>query len=354
MDQLKKDYPWTSSPLIACGPMRLIALAPLATEVSKAGGIGFVGAGSDVSTLEATLEQVKTIQAKDSLLSQHTSTLPVGVGFLLWAGDKLLHAALPVLEKYRPAAVWFFAPKTNEDLVNWTNEVRRVTEGKTKIWIQIGTVANAVEVTRTCSPDVLVVQGQDAGGHGLHKAAGITTLFPEVDDALTSLSRDEGIAKPALVAAGGILESRSAAAALTLGAAGLVMGTRYLATPEANIAGGYREAVLAASDGGQHTERTKLYDQLRGTTDWPQEYGGRGVLNESYHDAKKGLSFEENKKLHDEELKKGDVGWGPKGRVTTYAGTGVGLAREVKGAAEVTREVREGARRVVREAMARL
>jgi nitronate monooxygenase len=66
-------------------------------------------------------------------------------------------------------------------------------------------------------------------------------------------------------------------------------------------------------------------------------------LNESWHDAAKGMSFEENKKLHDEALKKGNDGWGENARLTTYAGTGVGLVRDIKPAAEVTRDVREHA-----------
>jgi len=122
-----------------------------------------------------------------------------------------------------------------------------------------------------------------------------------------------------------------------------VMGTRYLACPESNMAKGYQDAVLNASDGGVNTARGKLYDSLRGTTDWPTRYGGRSVLNDSWYDAAKGMSFEENKKLHDEALKKGNDGWGANARLTTYAGTGVGLVRDVKPAANVTREVRENA-----------
>ena len=331
--------------------MRLISLASFAVEISKAGGLGFVGAGNDATNigpgdLASVLEEVKNQCANVPKLNSIKDALPVGVGFLCWGGEKLLQDALPALETYVPAAVWLFAPNNNDELVRFTTEIRRVTQGKSKIWIQVGSVANAVEVTRTCKPDVLVVQGSDAGGHGFHKAAGLIPLFPEVDDAVTILGTEEGIEKPGLVASGGILESRTAAAALALGASGVVMGTRYLAAPEANIMHGYRSHVLASGDGGQRTERTKLYDQLRGTTDWPAEYGGRGVLNHSYHDHAKGLSFEENKRLHDEALKKGDAGWGEKGRLTTYAGTGVGLVTKQQSAEEITKEVRDGVRKI--------
>ena len=338
--------------------MRLIALADFAVTISKAGGLGFVGAGNDATNLgrgdlASVLEEVKKQCASISALRDVKDVLPVGVGFLCWGGEKLLQDALPALEKYVPAAVWLFAPQNNEQLVRFTKETRRVTQGKTKVWIQVGSVANAIEVTRTCQPDVLVVQGHDAGGHGLHNAAGLIPLFPEVDDAVTTLCTKEGIKKPALVTAGGILESRTAAAALALGASGVVMGTRYLAAPEAKIMQGYRSDVLASSDGGQRTERTKLYDQLRETTDWPPQYGGRGVLNHSYYDHAKGMSFEENKRLHDEALKKGDAGWGENARLTTYAGTGVGLATRMQGAAEITEEVREGAKKILAGAAAK-
>ncbi|KAK3111674.1 hypothetical protein LTR53_012842 [Teratosphaeriaceae sp. CCFEE 6253] len=353
-DDLRQHYPWIKSPLVACGPMRLIALSKLATEVSKAGGLGFIGVGSDASIMEAELEKAKQQAAESATLRDHTDVLPVGVGFLLWAGDKLLDQALPLLEKYKPAAVWLFAATEPDQLVRWTESTRRVTASKTKIWVQVGTVADAVDVTKSCQPDVLVVQGTDAGGHGLEKCAGLISLLPEVDDAVTTLCQEQHLSKPFLVAAGGITDGRGAAAALTLGASGITMGTRYLASPEANLAKGYQDAVLSASDGGVTTARGKLYDTLRGTTDWPLRYGGRGVLNASHRDAARGMGVEENKRLYDEAVAKGDAGWGPDARLTTYAGTGVGLVKEVKGAAEITEEVREDAKRSLKRAASRI
>lgn len=350
MDQLKRDYPWTKAPLVSCGPMRLIALADLAAEVSRAGGLGFIGAGSDVSTMEAEFEKVKQLQASAQVLREVTDVLPVGVGFLLWAGEKLLLEALPLIVKYKPAAVWLFAPNELDQFTQWTKEIRKATGGKTKIWIQIGTVAEAVEVTKACHPDVLVVQGQDAGGHGLQTAAGLVPLLPEVDDAVTAACATHKVEKPVLTASGGIMDGRGAAAAIALGAAGVSLGTRYLVAPESKIAKGYRDAVIAASDGGVNTKRGKLYDHLRGTRDWPERYGGRSVLNDTWYDNEKGMSLEENQKLHDEAVKKGDEGWGDHGRLTTYAGAGVGLATGIKSAARITEEVREDAKRVLKQA----
>jgi nitronate monooxygenase len=350
MDQLHSEYPWITTPLVAGAPMRLIALSKLACEVSNAGGLGFIGAGSDASTLEHELQQSKQLLKVEST----NGMLPVGVGFLLWAGDKLLQDALPILQRHMPAAVWLFADEHPDQLAIWTKECRRVTSNKTKIWIQIGTVADALQAMRACRPDVLVVQGSDAGGHGLEKCAGLVSLLPEVEDAVSSYCQETNISKPTLIAAGGIMDGRGVAASIALGASGVVMGTRYLACPESNMAKGYQDAVLKASDGGVNTARGKLYDRLRGTTDWPARYGGRSVLNESWHDAAKGMSFEENKKLHDEAIKKGDEGWGENARLTTYAGTGVGLVEDVKPAAEVTKEVREHAVRIMKRMKWRL
>lgn len=155
MGDLQRDYPWIHMPLVVGAPMRLIALSKLACEISNAGGLGFIGAGSDISNLDDELKQSKlalNVQGKEDVL-------PVGVGFLLWAGDQLLKDSLPILERQVPAAIWLFAPNHSEQLVHWTNECRRVTNNKTKIWIQIGTVSEAVQAVKDCKPDVLVVQG---------------------------------------------------------------------------------------------------------------------------------------------------------------------------------------------------
>lgn len=209
---------------------------------------------------------------------------------------------------------------------------------------------------------MLVVQGTDAGGHGLAQGASLMTLLPEVRDLLEEemagrsgggVANEEGGAEggggkaktePVLVAAGGICEGRSAGAALVLGGAGLVMGTRFLAAREAVVSKGYREEVLRASDGGQTTVRTKVYDECRGTTGWAETHNARGVVNRTVVDARAGMSSEENKRLYEVEMGKGDEGWGVEGRMTTYAGSGVGLVKEIKSAGEIVDEVREGAR----------
>ena len=319
--------------------MRLIALAPLAVAVSQAGGLGFIGAGSDLTDLTNQLEHAKAL-----LFENHTQSevLPIGVGFINWGAD--VHLALDILANNIPAVAWFFAPERNQDLIRWSTGVRNVTRGRTKIWIQIGTVAEAVEVANLCNPDVLVVQGIDAGGHGLERGAGIITLLPEVADAMQAI----GKSNIKLVAAGGIAEGRGVAACLDLGAEGVVMGTRFLASEEANIAKGYQDDVLKSSDGGVTTVRSKVYDTLRGTTGWPHRYGGRGIINESYMDAANGEVTDVMKRLYEKALTKGNEGWGKHGRLTAYAGTAVGLIYRVLPAHEIVSEVRSQALKLIR------
>ena len=214
--------------------------------------------------------------------------------------------------------------------------------------MQVGSVGQALEVAKTTKPDVLVLQGTDAGGHGLARSASVISLVPEVVDALAR----ERLRIP-VIAAGGISEGRGVAAALTLGASGVALGTRFLACKEATIAKGYQDEVVRVHDGGVSTVRTKLYDTLRGILDWPRVYDGRGVANRSYLDAQSGMSEEENKELYKEETQKGDSGWGAEGRMTTYAGTGIGLVTEVKSAEEIIKDLSTGAMLALTKTMGR-
>lgn len=328
---LHSHYPWLTSPVLVVAPMMKITMAPLAVAGSRAGGLGFLAAGFDLANLDADLAEAASL-LEDVDVPGPEGVLPIGVGFQNWGAD--LQLATAALKKRPPAAVWFFAPRKLADLLPWAEEIRAATGGRTKVWVQLGSVAQALEVAKTTKPDVLVLQGTDAGGHGLASSASVISLVPEAIDALEK----EGLRIP-VIAAGGISDGRAVAAALTLGAAGVALGTRFLACKEATIAKGYQDEVVRVHDGGVSTVRTKIYDVLRGILDWPREYDGRGVVNQSYLDAQSGVPEEENKKLYIEEMKKGDDGWGAERRMTTYAGTGVGLVREVKPVEEIIKEL---------------
>jgi nitronate monooxygenase len=86
---------------------------------------------------------------------------------------------------------------------------------------------------------------------------------------------------------------------------------------------------------------------VRGIFDWPPAYDGRGVANRSYLDALHGMSDKENHELYKEAMKLGDDGWGPEGRMTTYAGTGIGLIDKVVPAETIVKEVQKEALEVL-------
>ncbi|KAJ5278982.1 hypothetical protein N7478_004354 [Penicillium angulare] len=339
--KLLSHYPWASSPFLVSAPMRVFSGPALAVAVSRAGGLGFIGpgvktkdVGVDLEEASALIEKARASTTAFNFLSSATPSLPIGVGFQLWGDD--LNTAVASIEKFKPCAVWLFAPKDGpNDFDQWSRKIRQVSP-EIKIWIQIGTLGEAKQLLQISEkPDVIVVQGAESGGHG--RAAdgmGIMSLFPEIADAIAT-------SQIPLVAAGGIADGRGTAAALCLGASGVAMGTRFLASNEARISQGYQNEVVRASDGAANTTRTLLYNHLRGTFGWPAEYSPRTIINKSYIEHQGGVAFDELKRLHDEALKAGDDGWGPNGRLATYAGASIGLINNVASVADIVRGVQE-------------
>jgi nitronate monooxygenase len=334
--------------------MKALSGPALALAVAEAGGIGFIGPSDNPEHLEQELEKAIELVSKSSALVSSKAgpgeVLPVGFGIQTWTGD--LSTTSSILRSFAsrapPAAAWLFAPRDGQsELDSWSRGIR-ASSPQTRIWIQVASVADAIAAARsTDPPDVLVIQGTDAGGHSRTKGAGIISLLPEVSDALGSIPTKSGYPLP-LIAAGGIADGRGISAALVLGASGAAMGSRFLATREAKINAGYQSAVLAGSDGGQTTVRTQFYNHLRGTFGWPEPYDARGLINASWRDHESGMPFEKNKALHDEAVKKGPDAWGKEeGRTATYVGTAVGLITEVKPAGVVVREARQEAGRLL-------
>ncbi|KAK0761327.1 hypothetical protein N5P37_006276 [Trichoderma harzianum] len=323
-------YPWVSSPLVVSAPMAMLASAALATSVSSAGGLGFIGPGIKTQDAATNLEEASQIFLKTQgspFLSREATTsslLPVGVAFLLWRDD--------VNE-----ATSLYAPHEMKEYETWSKKIRSVSPD-TQIWIQIGTVLEATTLSQSSEkPDVIVVQGAESGGHGrVEDGLGLITLFPEVADALV----EGGIT---LVAARGIADGRGVAAALSLGASGVAMGTRFLASKEARIDQGYRNAVIQATNGAVSTTRTLLYNHLRGEYVWPKPYSPRMIINKTFIDHQAGKPFGELKEMYDEAVQAGDSGWGQQGRRATYAGAAIGLIHGVKSASDIVHDVRKEA-----------
>ena len=132
---------------------------------------------------------------------------------------------------------------------------------------------------------MIVAQGTEAGGHGGQRAT--LPLVPAVVDVVASARREVPV-----VAAGGIVDGRGLAAALMLGADGVLMGTRFLASEESLAAPAAKARVVA--HGGDETVRTTIFDIARGY-DWPATYTGRALVNrfsETWHGCEDALEGE--------------------------------------------------------------
>jgi nitronate monooxygenase len=209
----------------------------LAAAVSAAGGLGMVPGGFDFSEGSEQLATLaKELQAaRDRLgLAERTLTpVPVGVGFVLChpsaANGGFEKNVLPLLHEHSPQAVWLFAPpppaddKTKKDdsdekAAQPDEDVQReviavLRHSGFKVFVQVGSVAAARRAAAD-GADAIVAQGVDAGGHQWARGAGVISLVPEIR---TMLNNDFYGRDIVLVAAGGIVDGRGVAAALSLG-----------------------------------------------------------------------------------------------------------------------------------------
>lgn len=229
---------------VLLAPMNLVSGGRLAAAVTAAGGFGIIGGGyGDGTWLD---EQF-----------QAAGNQPVGVGFITWSLARQPELFDRVLAHGPRAVMLSFGD--SEDYVARAREA-----GATTLW-QVQCLDQARQAL-AAGTDILVVQGQEAGGHGMDR--GLMSLLPAV--------RDLAGPDAALVAAGGIADGRGLAAALMLGADGVLMGTRFWASAEAN--GSDADKAQVAGARGDDTVRTSVFDLARGF-DWPRHFTVRTVHN---------------------------------------------------------------------------
>ncbi|MCJ1446553.1 MAG: hypothetical protein MMC23_007058 [Stictis urceolatum] len=398
---LLSHHPHLHLPILVSAPLRPYALSPLATAITRAHALGFLSStpadAHELSLARQTLLPSLPLPSPPavphssdpphpspteliSILSSLSQTaLPedpvqIGIGYQIYFSS--LPAALRDIRTYLPAAAWLFAWSSMTQLGLWARAIHAATSGRTRVWVQVGTVESALEAVEACCgrgsssqlsageskegydlpripPEslVLVAQGSDAGGHQLQRSASLLTLLPELFDALSS--HGHGYKHIPILAAGGILDSRGAAAALALGASGVVLGTRLIGARELSVPEGFRRQVLEARDGGESTVATRLFDRLRGTGDFPEGWYGRALVNRSWRDVEGGLEEGVVKGRYERFMKRQGEGivdeeaYGEEGTLVAYAGSGVGLVREVSGAGEIVEEVRGGVEAVL-------
>ncbi|KAL2400404.1 hypothetical protein ABEF95_002136 [Exophiala dermatitidis] len=310
----------------------------LAMAVTQSGGLGFIGFPGTPRRLELELEQFHTAMRHKAIAPTAKDVLPVGVGVICLGS--LVDEWRQVLSAYKPAVIWLSFANVAE-FASWTTGIREASP-HTKVWIQLGSVSAALEVAQACRPDALVLQGSDAGGHGHANGASLITLVPEVADTL----RDHDLGDLPLVAAGGIMDGRSGAAALSLGASGLVMGTRFLSAVETVLDSDIRQVIFEATDGGAATARSRLWDDIWGPNPWPSLYDGRCMTNAIYEDARQGLSISEVRKRLYERNRLASAGQvNIKDVATIWAGTGVGLVKRLEKAADIVKQMQTDTKR---------
>jgi enoyl-[acyl-carrier protein] reductase II len=202
-----------------------VSYSELAAAVSNAGGFGCLGA----SAMGAD-RMVEEIRATKALTDK-----PFGVDLLTAAGDLTPQVEQIIKEGCRVFVAGLGVPRDVVDLCH-RNGVLVVN--------MCGKVHHALlAVEAGC--DIVVAQGTEAGGHTGQVAT--LPLVPQIVDAVDG--------RALVVAAGGIFDGRGLAAALCLGADGVWIGTRFIATPEAMSVQGYKETLLKLGEDGTTVSR---------------------------------------------------------------------------------------------------
>ena len=301
---------------ILLAPMGSAAGGKLAAAVTNAGGLGMIGSGY------ADPELVQ----REMLAAGNT---PVGVGMILWALEANPSVLASVLAN-KPAAIML----SFGDAAPHASQIK---SAGTPLIFQAQTLEGAIAAAEA-GADIIVAQGREAGGHA-GTTRGAMGLVPAVVDAVGPLIP--------VVAAGGIADGRGLAAALTLGASGVLMGTRFATSAESLWSDAMKQRVVASS--GDDTQQTRVFDIVRDAP-WPAHYPGRAIRNdfsERWHGDESGLMADRTN------LEKAFMA-APNDDVDTravWAGEGADLIKDAPSAAEIIDTVIEEALAALRQSV---
>jgi NAD(P)H-dependent flavin oxidoreductase YrpB (nitropropane dioxygenase family) len=223
---------------IVLGGMGTATTAPLVAAVSNAGGFGTLG----TSAFNAV-----SLDAEIAAIHERTDK-PFGINHLLF---QIREDMFSVTLRARPAVAAFAWARKDQNLRDY---FQRAHDAGCKIMYMANEVPEAVRASEA-GADVLVAQGTEAGGHVGWMAS--LPLVPMMVKAVAPLP---------VLSAGGIADGRGLAAALALGAEGVLLGTRFMATPEAPIHANYKQAILKTD--GHDTVLTEIPD-LATQRVWP-------------------------------------------------------------------------------------
>jgi nitronate monooxygenase len=233
---------------IISAPMGMVAGGRLAAAVSNAGGLGLIGGGyGNGGWLDREFSAAGNAK--------------VGCGFITWSLAQRPELLAQVLARQPAAVMLSFGP-----VADFAGQIR---QSGVPVICQVQSMAHAREAVGG-GAEVIVAQGGEAGGHSGNRST--FTLVSEVADYLTKTAPDT-----LLVAAGGVADGRSLAAALMLGADGVLIGSRLVASSEALTPLGFHDAIIAAD--GDATVKTRVIDLVR-NYHWPDEFSGRALRND--------------------------------------------------------------------------
>ncbi|GGI94241.1 NAD(P)H-dependent flavin oxidoreductase [Streptomyces brasiliensis] len=287
---------------IALAPMGGSAGGALTAAVSRGGGLGLLGSGfGDEEWLARELP----------VLADEGAGKPWGIGFLTWAID--VDVVARALE-HEPSAVMLSFGDPGPF-------VERIHAAGTKLILQVTDLEEARRAVGL-GADVIVAQGTEAGGHGARHGRSTLPFVPVVVD----------LAAPVpVLAAGGIADGRGLAAALALGAAGALLGTRFQATAEALVAPATAKAIVEGR--GEDTERSRVLDIARGSR-WPAQYTAR-TLGHPFLDAWRGREDDLAADPHARPAYQDAVARGEIPALPEWAGEAVDLIDDLPSAADL-------------------
>jgi NAD(P)H-dependent flavin oxidoreductase YrpB (nitropropane dioxygenase family) len=223
---------------IVLGGMGTATTAPLVAAVSNAGGFGTLGTSAfNAATLDTEIASIRERTEK-----------PFGINHLLF---QIQEEMFGVTLRAKPTVAAFAWARKDQDLREY---FQRAHDAGSIVMYMAGEVPEAARAAQA-GADIIVAQGTEAGGHVGWMAS--LPLVPMMVKAVAPLP---------VLSAGGIADGRGVAAALALGAEGVLLGTRFMATPEAPIHPNFKE-VIVKSD-GHDTALTEIPD-IASQRIWP-------------------------------------------------------------------------------------
>ncbi|WP_077089265.1 NAD(P)H-dependent flavin oxidoreductase [Mycobacterium rhizamassiliense] len=301
---------------VLLAPMAMVSGGRLAAAVTAAGGLGLIGGGyGDADWLRREFDQAGTAK--------------VGCGFITWSLANNPELLDQTLERTPAAIMLSFG------------DIRPFAERIRAAGVPLIAQAQNLDHARQAldaGADIVVAQGGEAGGHGM-TVRSTFTLVPDVVDLAAARSPETLV-----LAAGGVADGRGLAAALALGADGVVVGTRLWASAEALVSPRAQQRAVQAC--GDDTVRTRVYDVVR-QIDWPADYTVRALRSpflDTWHDNDDGLSaaLPEALATFQKAVAAEDFDAAP-----VIVGEAAGLVRDVRPAADIVRDMARDAARIL-------